>query len=73
MQSNKSNSFYKHKDKMFKQSNVFHPMLEVADKNNKFIINIMEHIIVMKLEIESIVTNSINNYKRITKFSKKQK
>jgi hypothetical protein len=48
-------------------------MLEVADKNNKFIINIMEHIIVMKLEIESIVTNSINNYKRITKFSKKQK
>jgi len=60
-------------DKMFEQSNVFHPMLEVVDKNNKIIVNIMEHIVVMQLEIESIVTNSINNYKRTTRFSKKQK
>jgi len=60
-------------DKMFKQSNVFHPTLEVVDKNNKIIVNIMEHIVVMQLEIESIVTNSINNYKRTTRFSKKQK
>ncbi len=48
-------------------------MLKIADKNNKVIVNIMEHIIVMRLEIENIVTNSINNYKRTTRFSKKQK
>jgi hypothetical protein len=39
-------------DKMFKQSNVFPPMLEVADKNNKVIINVMENIIVIQLETE---------------------